>query len=98
MIGPFGHELLDDVRQRCGSVQARELCMCDDCRKAEVAEPPVCAFEGYRGSALLGSTPRAVGRWLHGTELKIHIEKRAEMRAALQRIPEIVAKKTLREG
>lgn len=98
MIGPFGHELLEEVRKRCDSVQAREKCLCKECVEAEVPEPPVCMFEGYRGSAALGSTPRAVGRWLHGTELKIHLQKRAEVRAAVRKTIDKHTMKGARDG
>lgn len=74
MKGPFGQELMDEVKARSASLTVDWVCDCEDCRRAGVTQPSVLEYCGKRKS-----DGKAIGRWLHGGELKVLYQKKLEL-------------------
>lgn len=85
----YAREPMRAVKARLGKFQDDVKCECLACRVAEVDEAPVLVPDG------LGPDEFGVeveyGRWLHGPELRKHLEVQRRLRALIERFPAPVA-------
>lgn len=88
MIGPFGWDVMEEVRARTKSLFGPEICVCPDCLNAGIAKPSVlnCETKRTRTNAVGKDVEVYMGRWLHGLELKQYYEARANADAAFKEI------------
>lgn len=82
-----GEELVAQVKQRYGRLQATDVCSCGACLAAGVDEPPVLV--PLRKERDAQGAWHDVGRWAHGYELRKLIDARRKLKeqiaALLQR-------------